>query len=96
MDTPGPDIGTVVTSKAGRDAGRHFVVLQVLDAQYVLIADGSLRKVARPKKKKLKHLDIKMVSIPIVKERMTKREPLYDYEIRKNLEALGLGPGKDA
>ncbi len=35
MDTPGPDIGTVVTSKAGRDAGRHFVVLQVLDALVV-------------------------------------------------------------
>lgn len=90
-----PDVGTVVYSRAGRDAGRYFVVLEVLDDQYVLIADGDLRKIANPKKKKLKHLDIKMVSIPIVKERMREKGRLFDYDIRQNLGALGLGPDKD-
>lgn len=46
-----PACGVVAVSKAGRDAGRSFVILQVLDDQYVLIADGELRKVQNPKRK---------------------------------------------
>ena len=34
------EIGRVVLSRQGRDAGRCFVVLQVVDDQYVLMADG--------------------------------------------------------
>ena len=48
--------GNLVISKKGRDKGRLFVVLYSLDADYVLICDGDLRKVARPKKKKRLHL----------------------------------------
>lgn len=95
MNASPPEVGTVVISRAGRDAGRCFVVLGVVDEQYVLIADGDLRKIAKPKKKKLKHLDIKMVSIPIVKERMREKGRLFDSDIRQNLEALGYGPDKD-
>lgn len=48
--------GTIVLSKAGRDSGRLFIVVGRLDEKYVLIADGRLRRVDAPKKKKLKHL----------------------------------------
>lgn len=48
--------GAIVRSKAGRDKFRHFVVIEVLDDDYVTIADGDLRKVDAPKKKKIKHL----------------------------------------
>lgn len=48
--------GAVVKSKAGRDKFRHFVVIEVIDEEYVTIADGDLRKVDAPKKKKIKHL----------------------------------------
>ena len=47
-------IGQVVFSKSGRDKGRAFVVLAVED-EYVFLADGQLRPLNRPKKKKAKH-----------------------------------------
>jgi ribosomal protein L14E/L6E/L27E len=84
-----PDLGTVVLSKAGRDAGRYFVVVGQVDSQYVLIADGDLRKLASPKKKKLKHLDPKPVTLPAVREKLTRGGGLWDAEIRRDLEALG-------
>ncbi len=49
--------GRVVRSKAGRDSGRLFLVVGVFDDEHLLVADGDLRKVERPKKKKLKHLE---------------------------------------
>lgn len=48
-------VGTLVFSKAGRDKGEMFLTLSVEDG-YAYIADGDLRKVEKPKKKKLIHL----------------------------------------
>lgn len=87
-----PDLGTVVLSKAGRDAGRYFVVVSKVDDQYVLVADGDIRKLQNPKKKKLKHLDVKPVTLPAVKEKLTRGGGLYDAEIRRDLESLGYAP----
>ena len=49
--------GNIVLSKAGRDKGKYFIVLKVVDSEFVLIADGGLRKVDNPKLKKCKHLE---------------------------------------
>lgn len=49
--------GNIVLSKAGRDKGKYFIVLEVVNADYVLIADGGMRKVDNPKLKKCKHLE---------------------------------------
>lgn len=48
--------GQIVKSKAGHDMYKHFVVTEVLDKDYVLIADGKSRKIDNPKKKKITHL----------------------------------------
>ena len=50
--------GLVVCSKAGRDSGRYFIVLEILSPEYVLIADGQKHRLAHPKKKKVKHLKL--------------------------------------
>ncbi|MEG0912883.1 MAG: hypothetical protein RSB78_00715 [Oscillospiraceae bacterium] len=47
--------GSAVVSKAGRDKGRFFAVLE-LDSDFAMIADGDLRKIDKPKRKKLRHL----------------------------------------
>ncbi len=49
-------VGRVAVSKAGRDKGRAFVILELADKDHVLIADGKLRKLEKPKRKKLMHL----------------------------------------
>lgn len=47
--------GRLVRSKAGRDKTRTFAILAV-EGQMLLLADGSLRGVERPKRKKTKHV----------------------------------------
>ena len=56
MNRPPVQLGSVVLSRAGHNNGRYFVVVGQADDEHVLIADGRLRKVESPKKKKLKHL----------------------------------------
>jgi large subunit ribosomal protein L14e len=84
-----PELGTVVLSRAGRDEGRYFVVVGRVDSQYVLVADGDLRKLQNPKKKKIKHLDVKPVTLPTVREKLIRGSGLWDAEIRRDLDALG-------
>lgn len=48
-------VGTIVYSKAGRDKQNIFLTLDVENG-YAYIVDGDLRKVEKPKKKKLIHL----------------------------------------
>lgn len=49
--------GLVVRALAGRDQGGYFVVLSVKDG-YAIIADGKRRKLAAPKRKNIRHLQM--------------------------------------
>ena len=49
-------IGDIVLASAGRDADRLFVVVGILDKEYVLLADGRSRRADAPKKKKIRHI----------------------------------------
>ena len=77
--------GSKVISKAGRDAGRLFLVVKSLDEEYVLISDGDTRKMDKPKKKKRRHL--KQVSEPVltIVERLTSGQKVLDHEVRHRL-----------
>lgn len=48
--------GQLVRSLAGRDKGKHYLVLRELDPVYVMLVDGRNRPVSRPKKKNKAHL----------------------------------------
>ncbi len=45
-------------SKAGRDKGKPYIIVETLSDRYVLVCDGVLRTLDRPKKKKLMHLSV--------------------------------------
>ena len=47
------EVGRIAISRAGRDAGRKMLVVQELDADFVCVADGRHRQMARPKKKRM-------------------------------------------
>lgn len=83
------EIGRAVLSRQGRDAGRCFVVLQVLDEQFVLMADGLTRKLDHPKKKKIMHLHPKPVRMDGLAERLDAHQVL-DSDLRKFLRENGL------
>ena len=63
------EVGRVVFSRAGRDQGHYFVIVDVIDEEYVAIANGCQRKVDNPKKKKIKHL----VAKPELLEEISKK-----------------------
>ena len=48
--------GDIVISRAGHDTDKYFVVTSTVSEEFVLIADGKLRTVERPKLKRIKHL----------------------------------------
>lgn len=79
-------IGQVVKSKAGRDKGRVFLVLKIIDDKHVLIVNGDLRKLDNPKQKKVKHLDVYNTVVPELKYKLDNKIKLNNAFIRKILE----------
>lgn len=91
METTGElSIGQIVSSKAGRDKDRLFVIIDIIDDQYVLIADGDLRKIEKPKKKKVKHLLKQNIINSDIKEKLEKNEKIDNIYLRRELEKLGI------
>lgn len=74
----------VVMSKAGRDKGRLFYVLEA-DGQFASVADGRLRPVERPKRKKLKHIHYHGCPDTKVKEKLLSGMMPTNAELRKAL-----------
>lgn len=81
-------IGDIVYSRAGRDQGRYFLVIGLVDEQYVLIADGKLRRLETPKRKKVKHLRALPPQDLRVCEKVRNGEKLTNSEIRREMASL--------
>ena len=81
------ETGRIVRSKAGRDEGRYFVVIALEGAEFALVADGRLRGVERPKRKRVKHLFVTEETISGLQERLLAGGRVENHEIRKWLSA---------
>ena len=81
--------GDFVISLAGRDQGRIFIVADVCGDGYVLLVDGKLRKVDKPKRKKLKHVSYAGGRCSVDTSTLTNRKAAA--EIRRFSES-GLAP----
>ena len=73
--------GAMVKSKAGRDKGRMFLVIDIVDGNYALISDGNLRRIEKPKKKKILHLEA--TGYAKTSEVFEKEEKLTNSGVRK-------------
>ncbi len=89
--TTGISIGQVARSVSGRDKGRIFLILNVIDEHYVSIIDGDLRKLDNPKVKKIKHLDVYNTVVPELKYKLDNKIKLNNAFIRKILEPFKRG-----
>ena len=76
------EVGSIVFSKAGRDMGRPFVVMQEIDENFVLIADGKLRTMDRLKTKRRKHLRPTGEVVQELKDRLAAGKSVFDHEVR--------------
>ncbi|HEY8450448.1 MAG TPA: KOW domain-containing RNA-binding protein [Bacillota bacterium] len=92
--------GQLVTSRAGRDKGKPFFVIRVLDERYVEVADGETRSGSRPKRKNVRHLQPHRWVHEGLAERLARDDIPPDEELRQMLEAMietatrgGVAPG---
>lgn len=76
--------GLVVRSKAGRDKGDLFIILR-MENEYAYIANGELRKVDRPKKKKLRHLQLTGFVSEFIANKLALSGKVTNQEVRKAL-----------
>ena len=75
-------IGTVVLSKCGRDKGRYFIVCRILDKDFVMIADGAMRKLNSPKKKKIKHITVTFDKLENIAKKLEEGKKVFDSELK--------------
>lgn len=76
--------GQVVKSKAGRDKDKIFVIID-LEGEYAYLVDGSLRRIEKPKQKKIKHIQPTNNIIQEIKDKLEKDMKVTNVDIRRNL-----------
>ncbi|MBA1336383.1 MAG: hypothetical protein HPY66_2818 [Firmicutes bacterium] len=81
-------LGQVVKSRAGRDKDRYFVVIGCQE-DFVILADGDLRKLDRPKKKKIKHVVKCSIVLDEVRDKLNNGKRVTNAELRRHLKSLG-------
>lgn len=82
-------IGQLVKSKAGRDKNRLFLVLDMVDDNFVLLVDGDLRKIDSPKMKKVKHIAKVNRCCHDLKAEFEQGRSITDEWIRREIDKLG-------
>ena len=80
------EVGAIVISKMGRDQGRSFVVVQEIDDDFVMLADGKLRTMDRLKKKRRKHLKTTGIVVQELKARLENGQTVENHEVRSWLK----------
>lgn len=78
--------GAIVISKMGRDQGRSFVVVQEVDSDFVMLADGRLRTMDRLKKKRRKHLKTTGIVVEELRQRLENHQAVENHEVRSWLK----------
>jgi len=76
--------GRIVISKRGRDKGMSFVIMAV-ENEYLYLADGAARPLAKPKKKKMKHVQLTRHIVDLAAHN---GRGLQDADIRKYLKEV--------
>ncbi len=82
--------GQLVKSKAGRDKDRTFIIIAIIDDEYVTIVDGDLRRVEKPKRKKIRHLS-KFNRVSELFQQALSGNELTNPLVRREIERLGAG-----
>ena len=82
------DKSSLVVSKAGRDKGQLFYVIDT-DEQYVYLVDGKSRKLEKPKRKKRKHVEQVPRTESRIAEKIRNGEKVLNSELRKELASFG-------
>ncbi|MEA4973540.1 MAG: KOW domain-containing RNA-binding protein [Candidatus Metalachnospira sp.] len=78
-------VGQVVYSKSGHDKGIAFVVTEV-EGDFLYLVDGKCRSIDKPKKKKIKHVQITCYEESAIKAKIENGEQLLNADFVKALK----------
>lgn len=78
--------GRMAVSLAGRDKGIRYVVIGTDDAGLALVCDGKTHKAQKPKKKKLKHLQLESARIENIDDMLSAKGGTADAALRRALK----------
>lgn len=81
-------IGRFAVSKAGRDAGKCYVIIDTHN-EYVYLVDGNIRTLDYPKKKNIKHI-IRLNYFNRELAEAVKNKSVKNEEIKRALKLLQL------
>ena len=82
------DKSSLIVSKAGRDKGQMFYVIDT-DEQYVYLADGKSRRLEKPKRKKRKHVEQVPRTESRIAEKIRNGDKVLNSELRRELAVYG-------
>jgi|GEM_PF-388454 len=80
-------LGHFVVSKCGRDEGRAYVVVRIVDGDFVMVSDGKVRKLDNPKKKRKKHLRQGPL-VETIARKLILQTKIFDSELHSALGAV--------
>ncbi|MDD7795987.1 hypothetical protein [Clostridium sp. 'White wine YQ'] len=83
-------VGRLVFSKAGRDKDKPYIVVRVLDDNYVSLANGSTKLSEMPKKKKLKHLNLTDILDKTLEKEIISKDKSLDLKIKRFIKLQGI------
>ena len=86
-------IGQIVKSRAGRDKGNLFVIIDK-NNEYVYLVDGKIRKMDHPKKKKVKHIEATNYIDSNIVNKINSDQKIVNADIRKALQLYEIEPNK--
>ena len=79
-------LGQLVRSRAGRDKGKHYLVIRVIGPREVLLVNGRSRPLDRPKRKNVFHLQRYSRWAEI--DELVRNQKLTDSQVIKYLDEL--------
>jgi len=81
-------LGQMVKARAGRDIGRNYVIVGKIGSSGILVADGRSRRLIRPKKKNIRHVDTLKYIDGDVAAKLQSGAQVTDEDIRRALAVL--------
>lgn len=80
--------GRLVSSTAGRDRGKFYLILQRVSETRVHLVNGAERKVSSPKLKNIKHLRVYPLVAREIAAKVASGQRVTDLEVRRALQEL--------
>jgi len=81
------NLGQIVYSKSGRDAGKIFVVVNIDEENFIYISDGDMRRFEKAKKKKLKHIVETEFVDQSIRDKLLEGNRVSNAELRKAISS---------